>query len=132
MKHPPRKADRRRRRRPSAAVRALKWVAIIAVVGLLGFGVMHLSSGVPYDETSIRVVDFSALTGAQKLGALQAANRARCPCGCGMNVAQCLATDSTCPLREENIQKVRTMVRDARVGTQGSGASAAAGRVARR
>jgi hypothetical protein len=116
MKKTPRKGDRRRRR-PSAGMRALKWALTAVVVGLLGFGVTRLSSGVPYDETSIRVVDFSSLTSAQKLSALQAANRSRCPCGCGMNVAQCLATDSTCPLREENIQKVRTMVRDARVGT---------------
>jgi hypothetical protein len=116
MKKTARKNDRRRRR-PPAGARALKWIAIIAVVGLLGFAVTRLSSGVPYDDTSIRVVDFSSLTSSQKLAALHAANRARCPCGCGMNVAQCLATDSTCPLREENIQKVRTMVREARVGT---------------
>jgi hypothetical protein len=32
-------------------------------------------------------------------------------------VAQCIVTDSTCPLREENIQKVRTMVREARVSS---------------
>jgi hypothetical protein len=116
MKKTARKGDRRRRR-PSAALRALKWAMITAVVGLLGFGVTRLSSGVPYDDTSIRVVDFSSLTSAQKLSALQTANRSPCSCGCGMNVAQCLATDSTCPLREENIQKVRTMVREARVGT---------------
>jgi hypothetical protein len=116
MKHTPRTGDRRPRR-PSAARRALKWTAAAAVVGLIGFGATQLSSGVAYDETRIRVVDFSSLTPAQKLSALQTANRSRCPCGCGMNVAQCLATDSTCPLRDENIQKVRTMVRDARVGT---------------
>jgi hypothetical protein len=116
MKQPPHKG-RHRRRRPSAVKRGLKWLAVVLVVGLLGFGVTRLSSGVPYDETHIRVVDFSSLTSTQKLSALQAANRARCPCGCGMNVAQCLSTDSTCPLRDENIQKVRTMVRDARVGT---------------
>jgi hypothetical protein len=116
MKHTPRKGDRRPRR-PSAGRRALKWTAIAAAAGVIGFGVTQLSSGVPYDEKSIRVVDFSSLTAAQKLTALQTANRSRCPCGCGMNVAQCLATDSTCPLRDENIQKVRAMVRDARVGT---------------
>ena len=115
MKHAARKGDRRPRR-PSTGRRVMKWTAIAAVLGLLGFGVSQLSSGVPYDETSIGVVDFSSLTPAQKLSALKVANRARCPCGCGMNVAQCLATDSTCPLREENIQKVRTMVREARVG----------------
>lgn len=115
MKQTPRKGNRRRR--PSVIRRVVKWTAIAAIVLLIGFGVTRLSSGVPYDETSIRVVDFSSLTSTQKLSALRAANRAGCPCGCGMNVAQCLSTDSTCPLRDENIQKVRTMVRDARVGT---------------
>jgi hypothetical protein len=116
MKQTTRKSEHRRRR-PSAARRALKWIAIAAVVALIGFGMTRMSSGVAFDESDIGVVDFSSLTPAQKLSALQTANRARCPCGCGMNVAQCLATDSTCPLREENIQKVRTMVRDARVAT---------------
>jgi hypothetical protein len=116
MKNAPRKGDRQRRR-AAGGRRAMKWLIIAAVVGLMGFGVTRLSSGVPFDENDIGVVDFSSLTPGQKLGALQAANRARCPCGCGMNVAQCLATDMTCPLRNENIQKVRTMVREARVGT---------------
>jgi hypothetical protein len=116
MKHTPRKAERRHRR-ASATSRVLKWAAAIVIVGLIGFGVTQLSSGVAFDDTDIRVVDFSSLTSGQKLSALQAANRARCPCGCGMNVAQCVSTDSTCPLREENIQKVRTMVREARVGS---------------
>jgi len=70
-------------------------------------------SGVAYNERAIKVVDFSSLTSAQKHTALVAANNARCTCGCGMGLAQCVATDSTCPIREPNIEKIRTMVRDA-------------------
>jgi hypothetical protein len=106
----PRKERRRTRAHP--AVKALKWLVIVAVVAGAGYGISRLA-GVPYDETDIRVVDFSPLTAGEKRSALQAANRARCPCGCGMNVAQCVSTDATCPLRERNIQLIRTMVREA-------------------
>jgi hypothetical protein len=37
----------------------------------------------------------------------------RCPCGCGLGLAQCVATDSTCPIREENIERIKKMVRSA-------------------
>ena len=30
-----------------------------------------------------------------------------------MNMAQCVATDSTCPIRDKNIETIRTMVREA-------------------
>jgi hypothetical protein len=30
-----------------------------------------------------------------------------------MNLAQCVATDMTCPVRERNIEAIRTMVREA-------------------
>jgi hypothetical protein len=105
-----RKPHRRTRTHP--AVKAAKWIAVIAGVALLAYGASRLS-GVPFDETDIRVVDFSSLTSGERRTALQAANRARCPCGCGMNVAQCVSTDMTCPLREKNIQLIRTMVREA-------------------
>jgi hypothetical protein len=84
----------------------------LAVVAGLAYGATFMA-GVPYDDRAIGVVDFSGLTGAQKREALQAANRSRCPCGCAMNTAQCVATDSTCPLREDNIKKIRGMVREA-------------------
>ncbi len=103
----------RQKARPSRLPAAFKWLAIGALVAITGYAVLEMS-GVPYDERAIQVVDFSTLTASQKKEALQAANRSRCPCGCGMNTAQCVATDSTCPLREENIQKIRTMVREAR------------------
>jgi hypothetical protein len=30
-----------------------------------------------------------------------------------MNVAQCVATDMTCPIRDKNIDAIRAMVREA-------------------
>ncbi len=89
------------------------WVGVIAVVGAAVYGISR-SAGVPFDEDDILVVDFSDLNDAERRTALQAANSARCPCGCGMNLAQCVATDSTCPLRETNIGKIRTMVEQAK------------------
>jgi hypothetical protein len=68
---------------------------------------------VPWDEEDIRVVDFSSLTPDAKRTALRRANSARCICGCGMNLAQCVATDMTCPVRDKNIETIRTMVREA-------------------
>jgi hypothetical protein len=97
-----------RRRRP----RWITWLVAAGVVGAIGYGLSEMS-GVAYNERAIRVVDFSSLTSSQKRTALVAANNARCNCGCGMGLAQCVATDSTCPIREPNIEKIRTMVRDA-------------------
>jgi len=51
--------------------------------------------------------------GSTERTALEAANTARCTCGCGMTLAQCVSTDMTCPVREGNIEKIKTMVRDA-------------------
>ena len=110
------KKTKARKPPPKRVPAAVKWIAAAAVFALLVYGVLNMS-GVPYDERAIQVVDFSGLTASQKRTALQAANRSRCPCGCAMNTAQCVATDSTCPLRNDNIQKIRTMVRDAAAKT---------------
>ena len=64
-------------------------------------------STIAYGEAEIKVVDFSGLDAAQKRSALEAANAARCTCGCGMTLAQCVATDSTCPIREDNVAQIR-------------------------
>ena len=56
------------------------------------------------------MIDFSGLDANQKRGALEAANAARCTCGCGMTLAQCVATDSTCPVREDNLARIRRLV----------------------
>jgi len=110
------KADRRNRRRTrtSSGLTAIKWIVGVAIVAAIVYGLSR-ASGVPYDEDDIRVVDFSALDGTEKRNALQAANRARCTCGCGLGLAQCVATDATCPIREPNIERIRTMVREANV-----------------
>ena len=103
-KQPPRKAARRSR--------LITWITIAGVVGLVGYGLSQLSS-VAYTDQDIKVVDFSSLDARQKKSALEAANQARCTCGCGMTLAQCVATDSTCPVRDGNIDRIRTMVKDA-------------------
>jgi hypothetical protein len=90
----------------------LIWVGALSVVAAF-FYVVSENAGVPYDERAIAVVDFSSLGSKARKTALQAANRARCACTCGMQLAQCVATDSTCPIRTENIDRIKTMVRQA-------------------
>ena len=87
----------------------LKWVGVTAVLALIVYGVSQMS-GVAYNDVNIAVVDFSALNKAQKLSALRAANAARCTCGCGLTLAGCVATDSTCPIRTDNIERIKGMV----------------------
>jgi hypothetical protein len=101
--------------RSRAATRLKKilvWAAALSVAAAFIY-VASENSGVPYDERAIAVVDFSSLDAKAKKAALQEANRARCGCTCGMQLAQCVATDSTCPLRTENVEKIKTMVRQA-------------------
>jgi hypothetical protein len=112
MKKAPKQPPRRRPRAP-VAVKAAKWLAALGVLALIGYGATHFG-GVAYDENAIRVVDFSGLSDAEKHSALQAANGASCTCGCGLTLAQCVATDSTCPIREPNIERIKTMVRNAK------------------
>jgi hypothetical protein len=101
---------------PNRLARQLKkaatWIGVLALVGALGY-VVSENAGVPYDENDIVVVDFSSLNSSARKTALQAANRARCTCTCGMTLAQCVATDSTCPVRTDNIDKIKKMVTEA-------------------
>lgn len=90
----------------------MKWGAALAVVAAVIYGLSR-TSGIVYDDDDIKVVNFSGLTPTGRRSALQAANRARCVCGCGMTLAQCVSTDSTCPVREPNIERIKTMVREA-------------------
>jgi hypothetical protein len=85
----------------------------LSVVGLIVFGLSQMSN-IAFDENDIAVVDFTDLTDDQRTTALEAANTARCTCGCGMTLAQCVATDATCPVREGNIERIRDMVAEAR------------------
>jgi hypothetical protein len=107
------KKQERRRRSTPGYLKAIKWIAALGAVALIVY-VGSQMSGVAYNEDAIKVVDFSGLQPAEKRGALQAANNARCTCGCGLGLAQCVATDSTCPIRDSNIDRIKTIVRDAR------------------
>lgn len=100
------KKDRRHAGRRSTL---LKWIVVAAALGLVVYGISQMSN-VAYTDRDIQAVDFSDLSRNERNTALKAANQARCPCGCGMTLAQCVATDSTCPLRDDNIQKIRRMV----------------------
>jgi hypothetical protein len=102
--------DERRRRFVRQSRKVLIWVGAVALVALVVYG---LSSGIPYDERKIAAVNFSGLNASQKRSALRAANAARCNCGCGMTLAQCVATDSTCPVRTDNIARIKGMVAEA-------------------
>ena len=87
----------------------LTWIVVAGVAGLAAYGISKMST-VAYGAAEIKVVDFSGLDSTQKRHALEAANAARCTCGCGMTLAQCVATDSTCPVREDNIAQIRRIV----------------------
>jgi len=106
-KQPVRRAPRR-----SAPIKAIRWIAAAAAVAAVGYGLSQMSS-VAYSDQDIKVVDFSVLDNRQKRSALEAANQARCTCGCGMTLAQCVATDSTCPIRNDNIDRIKVMVQQA-------------------
>ena len=106
----------KRERRTKALRRSkqlLKWVGATAVLALVFYGVSQMS-GVAYNDVNIAVVDFSVLNQAQKTNALRAANAARCTCGCGMTLAECVATDSSCPIRTGNIERIKVMVEEAK------------------
>ena len=91
----------------------VKWIVGLSVVALVGYGLSQMSN-IAYDDGDLAVVDFQDLSASEKRTALEAANSARCTCGCGMTLAQCVATDSTCPVREGNIGRIRTMVQQAK------------------
>jgi hypothetical protein len=100
---------KQRPRRAARRFRLLNWIAVAAAFGLIVYALSQMSN-IAYNEERIRVVDFSALNAGQKTRALTAANQARCNCGCGMTLAQCVATDSTCPIRDGNIDRIKVMV----------------------
>ena len=81
-------------------------------MALVVYGVSQMSS-IAYSDKDLGVVDFSDLTSKEKRTALEAANSAHCTCGCGLTLAGCVATDSTCPLREGNIDRIKGMVAQA-------------------
>jgi hypothetical protein len=98
-----------RPRKAATRSKLLKWIVAAGVVGAIGYGISQMSN-IAYGEAEIKVVDFSGLDAKQKRSALETANGARCNCGCGMTLAQCVATDSTCPIREGNVDKIKGIV----------------------
>ena len=90
----------------------VKWAIGLALVAGVGY-LIYQSDGVAFGERAIGVVNFSDLSPKGRKAALKAANDARCSCGCGLGLAECVSTDKTCPIRESNIEKIRGMVRDA-------------------
>jgi hypothetical protein len=102
-------AKRRKARRSS---KLLTWIVAAGAAALVVYGVSQMSS-IAYSDKDLGVIDFSNLDSKEKRTALEAANTARCTCGCGMTLAQCVATDSTCPLRVGNIDRIKGMVAQA-------------------
>ena len=87
-------------------------LAVLAVVGAIIYALAS-SPGIAYNERDLTDIDFTSLNSEQKRAALVEANAGRCTCGCGMALAQCVATDMTCPIRSGNITKIRAMVQKA-------------------
>jgi hypothetical protein len=87
-------------------------LGIVAVVGGILYGLAS-SSSITYTDRHLPDIDFTSLNPGQKRAALVEANADRCTCGCGMALAQCVATDMTCPVRTSNITKIRGMVQKA-------------------
>jgi hypothetical protein len=107
-----REHERRRRKRAPFYLKAIKWTIGLALAAGVVY-VLSQSAGFAYDERSIAVVNFSDLSPKGRKTALKAANDARCSCGCGLGLAECVSTDKTCPIREGNIERIKAMVRDA-------------------
>ena len=87
-------------------------LGVLAIIGAILYA-LATSPSIAYNERDLTDVDFTSLTADQKRAALVEANADRCSCGCGMALAQCVATDMTCPIRSGNITKIRGMVQKA-------------------
>ena len=116
MRQMVRPKPRARRGARNRLVRRVKNIAVflgvLAVVGGILYALAS-SPSVTYTERHLPDIDFTSLNAEQKRAALVEANADRCTCGCGMALAQCVATDMTCPVRTGNITKIRGMVQKA-------------------
>ena len=108
------KGRKRRARLVKQAKRLITWIAVVGVLVLLVYGISQKGPSIAFTDRDLRMINFSGLNLDEKEKVLVAANRAACICGCGMNLAQCVATDSTCPIRSSNIQRIANMVEDAK------------------
>ena len=113
MKRETRKNAGAKRRTAKRRSRVVTWIVALGVVALIGYGISQMST-IAYGENRLPMINFSDLTADQKRAALEEANEERCPCGCGMTLAQCVATDETCPMRSAHIDLIRSMVARAR------------------
>ena len=109
MKRDAKKQAGAKRRAGRRSSKLLTWTVAIGAVALVAYGVSQMSS-IAYSDKDLPTIDFSDLNAKEKRTALEAANSARCTCGCGMTLAQCVATDSTCPRRDGNIDRIKDMV----------------------
>jgi len=112
VKKSARDQERRRRKKGPLPFTLLKWALGLVLVAGIGY-LISQADGIRFNEQAIGVVNFSDLSPKGKKAALKAANDARCSCGCGLGLAECVSTDKTCPIRDGNIEKIRGMVRDA-------------------
>jgi hypothetical protein len=97
-------------------IRRVKSLAITLGVLAAIAGIIYAlarSPSIAYNDRDLTDIDFTSLNAEQKRAALVEANADRCTCGCGMTLAQCVATDMTCPVRSGNITKIRGMVQKA-------------------
>lgn len=97
--------------------RNLKWYGGAVILLVTGYLIFRNSNGGPqeiiyYNDIDIEEVDFSKLGETQKRGVLDKVNKISCTCGCGMTLVQCVAIDSTCPLRSSNIDQIRDLVKE--------------------
>jgi hypothetical protein len=109
---PPKKHVKARKAARTARTLA-KWAVGLAVAALIVYGFLQMG-GFPFDAEDLGVVDFTVLNASEQRTALREANGARCTCGCGMTLAQCVATDMSCPVRDRNIDRLKTIVQQAR------------------
>lgn len=109
MKRDTQKLTGAKRRAARRSSRLLTWAVVIGVLALVVYGVSQMSN-IAYSDKDLAMIDFSNLNPKEKRTALEEANSARCPCGCGMTLAQCVATDGTCPLRNGHIDLIKGMV----------------------
>ena len=87
-------------------------LGVLAVIVGIIYGLAR-SPSIAFNERDLTDIDFTSLNAEQKRAALVEANADRCTCACGMALAQCVATDMTCPVRSGNITKIRGMVQKA-------------------
>ncbi|MEE8350138.1 MAG: SEC-C metal-binding domain-containing protein [Acidobacteriota bacterium] len=110
------------------AVIAVMGVAVVIILGYFiaqtggnGTGTARsssrtLQSAPYYNDATLSEVDFSELNEDQKKTVLDHVNGVFCSCGCSLTLAQCVVTDSTCPLRNGNIAKIQSEVNKAAGG----------------